>query len=206
MILTQLNGFSKNNDVFGLMTYDSTPLPVAISRQEITDRLLMTIQVSYFGDRDFLKPSIQNLLNYEILPTENSDRFPFEFRLPRSEASAEFRQKFHSRFEPRYTCEILRYASFDPYLPIEIEDRFIFNVFNSILDQGMRHIVISVDAATGRLFHRRYGFDPYRELPIPHEGVKEYLYYLDTDSPRFFTAYYALKKNAKKVDVLMEAP
>jgi hypothetical protein len=187
LTLERINSISSNNDVYGL-TKDGV--------------LILTIQVTYYGDRRYDKPNLRQILPSQELPTaENKDLFPFEYRFGNL-ITPEFREKLFTRFDPRYTCEIIRYSSFDPKIPIEIEDRFVLNLFKTIRERGMKHILIGVDQATARLFSYRYGFKHFADLPaLNGKKQKEFLYYMDVDGPEFVFINSALTHSSRAVDV-----
>jgi len=214
MYLRYLNTLSDNSDVFGLIRHSPTVFPEVLSKSQMKDDLFLTIQVSYFGDRSFLKPTFRELLLAGDVPLHNgSDRLPFEYRLRRHKTGKLFREYFYGEFNPKETCEITRYTLFDSTLPISIKDMAIFKVFQTIVDRGMKNIVIGVDAGTGKLFGQRYGFQYYGELPVPKRPAenlensetvkKEYLYVLRVNSPEFHRIFKALEKSALAVNSIL---
>jgi hypothetical protein len=226
-ILRELNKISSNNDVFGLFRYDPDLNPADV--RDVDNLLLSTIQITYFGDRDFFNPNVRQVERASRLPVDQSqDLLPFAYRLDRdSKKGKSFLKKFNANFSRKDTCEILRYSSFDAKLPLAIEDRLVYDVFRTIVERGMKHIVIGVDNATGRLFSDRYDFMYYDQLPIPIKKQQqvasdnpagwlfgdlsqppipikyepEFLYYIDVHSPEFQTVYHRLKVHSDEVMV-----
>ncbi len=192
-ILKDLNEASTNNDVITLLDHDPTT-----ENSSISNRVLLTIQISYFGTRSFFRPSVDDLLKNEIPNSHENDLLPFEYRIP-VELRAKFREAFYSKFPARHTCEMLRYASFDSTLPQDVRDRFLLYAFQKVVDRKVKYIVAGADPATARLY-RRYGFQIFSKLPTSQNKEPEYIIYLSVNSPQFLKMMNRLRQNAQHVD------
>jgi hypothetical protein len=189
--LNFVNRLSSNSDVFGLFLPSAAPF---------RERLQLTIQISYFGNRNFFIPTTRGVLLAAGQPIdETHDRLPFEFRLSKEDVEA-FRTALYQRFDQRTSCEITRYTKFAADLPRDVTDEVVRRVFERVARRGIRTMFISVDPLTLRLF-KRYGFKPYAELPINHTdpGKKEVLAYLTTDSKEFAEVYRRLAESSRSV-------
>lgn len=193
-MLNLYNMNSNNNDVFGLMAGDSLDESVAnLNPTEIERDLKETIQISYHGDRDFLAPSPNGVLQAVGFPVDDSTaKLPFEYRIDPAHLQ-EFRRHFYGRFPAKNTAEFARYAKF-ARIPKEVHDLFVVQVFATAMMRGVRYIVASVDPVTLELFQRGYGFKLYQPLPVnPRlqqkgkggEPEPEFVAYLDLASPEF---------------------
>jgi len=201
-ILTALNRLSSNNDVFGLYKHD--PKITSSSSTMNPNDLLTAIQITYFGDRDYFNPNIREFRRaLDLQIDESEDRFPFAYRLGKTQETKDFLRRFYSRFPPPETCEVVRYARF-ANVPSAISDRIIYNVFKRIIDTGMKHVVIGVDDFTGPFFSAKYKFKLYERLPMPEKSglerrTNEFLYYLDVETPRFQKVFAKLENAARAV-------
>ncbi len=181
--LKAANLFSNNSDVFGLLDAGSSLPGQQDSQLEISQRLLLTLQISYPGERNFFRPTLKGLTattNVEAVFPD--DRLPFEYRLPMEHELA-FREKFYQRFAKKSTCELTRYAKFQN-IPQAVHDRFLYEALVTAVKRGMNVLVASGDPFTARLF-QRYGFKIFDRLPTAQEKETEYLTYLEVNSPEF---------------------
>jgi hypothetical protein len=190
--LEVLNQYSNNTDIFVLLSDDPNGNDEDLSNEQLRNRLLMTIQVSYsFVSRDFSKINPAEILKAAEAKTgEHFTRLPFYMRLISSANSAEaFYQEFVKDFAPvTSVCELTRWAQFSNQIPDGVKDRFLFEAIKAALKRGIRTLVASGDSKTTRLF-RRYGFKIYKQIPVGHEKEKEYLSYLSVGSPEFNDLY-----------------
>ncbi len=191
---------STNIDVFGLIAHDETlPPGTLLTKDEIRDRLKVTIQISYYGEFNFFHPTmIGALIAKGIKVRQRVFRLPFEKRLDPDVALA-YRRRFYQSFKPETTCEFTRLAKFANDVPRPVFDRFILRAMTTADRRGMKTIVASGDEYTTRLFHR-YGFKTYAPLPT-NSGVNEYLSYLEIGSPEYWEVYERLLDSALKVIV-----
>jgi hypothetical protein len=176
-LLVETNVASQNNDVYGLLNYQRTEDLSSLSQEEIQKRLAATIQITYFGNRHFLKPTLREILRSKDFVTprlQSDDLLPFEFRVPPA-VRPKYRAQLAKDFDVTKMAEITRFAKFSN-MPTEVHFRFLYKVFFSAMRHGVRTIVISTDDKTSRLF-KRYGFKLYSRLPTA-SGAPEYLYYM----------------------------
>jgi len=201
--LSYLNKQSGNSDVLALLRSDPSEEPSdLLTEPEINERLVLTIQISYLKTHSYMKAEIPSLsLNGEVT-IRDTDLYPFEYRIEVKDRPT-FRNKVHGRFPVLKTCEMLRYGSFDTKLPQAVRDRFLFQAFERARSRGMRYIIAGADKFTARLY-KRYGFQIFAELPIAGQE-KEYLTYVDMESPEFKTIYENLRVSGKQVRVKIEA-
>ena len=156
------NQESNNYDVFGVLS-DVRDIN-SISSKDIKENLALTLQISYFGARNFLHPELPEVLNSVGLEVGyNRSSLPFEYRLRSKERDA-FMREFANFFKPKYVAELTRYAKFDKSLPVPIHHRLLYKAFKTATARGMRTLVASVDGKTERLF-RQYGFRVFKQLP-----------------------------------------
>ncbi|MGE0525942.1 MAG: hypothetical protein AB7G93_10260 [Bdellovibrionales bacterium] len=195
-LLELINEISDNSDVFGLLKYDDGSDLRTLSVNEIQDRLLLTMQVHYFGDRSFFRPTVRGMmisLGKEI--HDSYDRFPFEYRIPLSLAGT-IRKNVYSRFNPKTTCELTRLAKFVQVLPYDVSASFLLRVLDRARSRGMETMLVSLDSRTMRLFRREYGIKELIPLPTDQNEVPEFLGYMDLRGTEFTTLYAELTKVA----------
>lgn len=176
------NRRSSNNDVFAILDRhgESPDLSTASS---VKRDLLISIQVSYFGAREFFEPSAAELVNAHVFgPIQPGENFPFEFRLDSSQKK-EFLTGLYNRFDMTRTAEVTRYARFAK-IPWSIHARLLDTTIRTAVSRGMRTLLVSADASTERLF-RRYGFKRYGILPARQTFAPEYLMYMEMPSPEY---------------------
>jgi len=190
-LLENINRQSGNSEVLGVLNYDDSAL-VDITEDKLVDRLLATIQITYFGDRNYLFPNLRSLYEANGLEvSDEGDKFPFEYRLDEDKIR-EFRSKFYKRFEAKTTCEFTRYAKFEN-LPDQVQSRLLHEALRRAKNRGIKTIVASSDDGTKRLF-QRYGFQLYpEELPIKNSVANEHLLFLEVDSFQFQEVYNRLE-------------
>ncbi len=187
--LIYLNKVSQNSDVLALL-YPKTIVPAA---RGVSNRVALTIQISYFGDRHYFRPSVAEIVDPESMPNPK-DLLPFEYRIPVDQLAA-FRAAFYSRFPARYTCEMLRYASMDNQIPQSIRDRFLLTAFQKAERRGMKYVIAGADKYTERLY-RRYGFQIYSPLPNGQIEEPEYVLYLRIGTPEYSEMIARLQRSA----------
>lgn len=201
--LIAYNQHSSHNDVFGLM-YSHPMLMSDISYEDIGHELAMTIQVSYYGSRNFLEPSLKGVLAARGFGYfEDQDRLGFEFLIP-DHKLVQFRSEFYSEFEAKSTCEMTRYLN--QYrrgralamFPTGFQSLFLKRALGTAKTEGMKTIVAVGDKDTMILW-QRYGFKLWRQLPI--DGEPEFLLYLKTDSPEYSAFYNRLEAASQDVKV-----
>ncbi len=184
MILRWINELSHNSDVFAVLSAE----PAA---------LLATIQVSYQGNHNFLKPTLLGFL--QTLDLEKStelDLLPFEYRLSGPDGVA-FRHSFYSYFRRDQVCEFTRYSKFDR-MPVPVQERMLLKALQAARTRGMRTIVAGGDEKTARLF-ARYGFKVFGRLPTEQTETAEYLSYLRIPSKEYEAVHTRLKISAQLV-------
>lgn len=198
LLLKIPNIWSNNNDVLGLLRTSMNP--ETMSKRDIQKALLITLQISYYGEQNYLRPTFRGLMfgQGHAMPFR-SDKFPFEYRLD-PEKAVDFRRSFVERFDPRTTCEFTRYVKFDKNLPDSVRDAFLFEAFRTAIRRGMRTAIASTDPLSARRF-RRYGFEVYSDLPTRQDGTPEYLLSVDLTSPEFQSIYYGLQLRLHDIDV-----
>lgn len=201
--LEQVNKDSTNIDVFGLIKFDKVAASRPLSDEQIHDRLGMTLQISYYGERNFFDASLSEVLRahgFEV-PTLRVDQFPFETRLDPKRAYY-FRERFYNVFDRHTTCEFTRLAKFAKDLPRPMVDRFIYEAFETAEKRGMKTFVASADSKTSRIF-QHYGFKVYSLLPVPTDE-EEVLLVIDVNSPHYQQVKNRLLDSALKVTVRLE--
>lgn len=198
LLLKIPNIWSNNNDVLGLLR-TSVNLGI-MSKRDIQKALLITLQISYYGEQNYLRPTFRGLMFSQgyAMPFR-SDKFPFEYRLD-PEKAVEFRRSFIENFDPRTTCEFTRYVKFNKNLPDSVRDAFLFEAFRTAIRRGMHTVIASTDPLSARRF-RRYGFQVYSDLPTRQHDTPEYLVYVDLTSPEFKSIYYGLQLRLHDIDV-----
>ncbi len=194
--------FSSNSDVFAVLEAEGKVFSSYDTRGKIADRLLLTLQISYPGERNFFKPTVKGLqVNSGGKPIIDDDRLPFEYRLnPIQEF--DFRDKFYTRFPKSSTCEFTRYAKLKK-LPRSTHDRFLLEALHTAVRRGMKVIIASGDRHTARLFGK-YGFKIYGELPTRQRETKEFLTYLELNSPEFKQVVWDLESSGTATQILDE--
>lgn len=196
-LLNRGNEWSDNSEVFALFGGPLKP-PEEMSWYDFYDHLAITMEVTYFGKRDFRSPTVRGgleALGYHSRAPD--DKLPFQFRLDPAVA-AEFSAKVYARFDPEYTCEAMRFARFDPHLPPQLFNRFLLGMLNTVQARGMKYILASVDDSTLRLFGR-YGFKKFLPLPVKQNEKPEYLCYLEVGSPEYMAITKKLKQSVEEV-------
>lgn len=194
------NTVSGNSDVFGLLL--GLPKPVADLRvDDIRSRLVLTAQITYHGDRHFQQPpSLRGLYaSAGYIVDEDLDKFPFEYRIAGPEFE-KFREKFYSRFPVRTTCEVNRYAMFVKKLPTEVHERFLYHIFKTAENRGMKAMIAEADRKTARLFER-YGFKVFAEMPSVQSDETEYVVYVERGSPEWKKTMARFAENIDRVHV-----
>jgi hypothetical protein len=180
--LVAYNRDSSHNDVFALM-YIPPVFLTNIDVRDIVPQLAMTIQISYLGSRNYLEPSLKGVMAARGFGYyEGLDKLPFEYRLPKSEASA-VRKEFYSQFDLRTTCEMNRYMKVHDFHVQPFQDRFLLKAMRRAEDRGMKTIVVSADSKT-LILYRRYGFKIWKQLPTNGEE-REYLLFMKVGSPEY---------------------
>lgn len=208
-LLNLYNMVSNNNDVLGLMQGPSIDGPIEDLRpREISRDLKETIQISYFGDRDFINPTNKGVLRAMGYPvSDGNSRLPFAYRLDPEKAD-KFLVEFYGQYPIYRTCEMNRYVKFDPKLPKDVSDLFNLDAFLTAILRGMHIAIASVDAKTMKRFKIDYGFELYKELPIDprlqknrKNGLKvpEYLIVLNMTTPAFRKVLNRLLKSSEKI-------
>jgi hypothetical protein len=198
--LVDVNRLSDNSDVL-VVTDAGSGVPIGeMSKRQLNDNLLLTIQISYFGDEVFFVPDLRKVALDSGLTMRSDDRFPFEFRI-RKDLQQSFRRQFFEDFDPRTTCEFLRYALLGSDVPRAVHDRMLSEAVALAAKRGMKTIVASADAVTARLF-RRYGFKPYKKLPVEQSEVDEYLVFARMDDPEFRAAFRRTEEQGAAVYVV----
>jgi hypothetical protein len=199
--LENVNMSSGNSDVFGLLAHDENFYFLDMPLEEIRRRLVRTIQISYWGDRNYFRPTLRGVMLSAELPIyDKEDEFPFEYRIV-PELLGAFREKFYKFFVAKKTGELSRYASF-ANVPKPIRDRFVLRAFDKAIERKLKALVISVDTKTQEAF-RPYGFSFYSELPTGQTDEKEFVYYyIIIDGTDFRRAYSRLSISAGKVETL----
>lgn len=173
--LVAYNRDSSHNDVFALM-YIPPVFLTNVDVRDVVPQLAMTIQISYLGSRNYLEPSLKGVMAARGFGYyEGLDKLPFEYRLPKSEASL-IRTEFYSQFDPRTTCEMNRYMKVHDFHIQPFQDRFLLKAMRRAEDRGMKTIVVSADSKTSILY-RRYGFKIWKQLPTNGEEP-EYLLFM----------------------------
>lgn len=193
-----------NIDVFGLAEYDQRIPRGHLSDQELRERLRMTVQISYYGDRNFLETNlreIQRATGIEV--DDNQGRFPFQTRLRAGDAYL-FNHGLFTRFKPETTCEFTRLAKFINRLPPPILARFLLEAFQTAERRGMKTILASADSKTKKLFEP-YGFRQFTTLPTG-TGEEEFLMFLEVDSDLYAQNKLALTDLALKSIVRLHYP
>lgn len=200
--LKALNLINDNNDVLGLLDYFQGTDLSTLTAEQIKEHLIMTIQITYFGERNFFTPSPRGILmaSGERID-ETEDKMPFEHRITPG-ALPNFRRMFYSDFNRRTICELTRYAKFVNKIPQAIQDKFLLEAIRTAMNRGMKTMIVSADQATARLY-RRYGFKVYSELPTG-SGELEYLMYMHSNGPEFVSLLSRLDANASQVDVMAD--
>lgn len=178
------NVWSGNSDVFAVLSGSTFSAYESLHPLEIDRRLALTIQISYFGDENYLKPTARGIMRPLGMEkyAEAFDLLPFEYRLPEKQR-VPLRQKLNEKFDLRHSCEIGRYAKFLP-LPLSTQQKFLLHAFTTIRDRGVKTIFAAGDSNTIRLF-RRYGFKNFGQLPTGRQEDPEFLTYLEVNSPEF---------------------
>jgi hypothetical protein len=199
-MLDWTSGWSDNSDLFAIVNGD--PLtPEKMTLQALEKKIALTIQITYFGRKDFERPTLQGALDANLLRKYSvEDELPFEFRLGPA-MRKEFAERVYTRFDRATTCEFMRYAKVDKDLPRDIHDRFLLEALLTAKMRGMKTILASGDSFTSRLF-RRYGFEIFDRLPTNQVGEIEYLSYLDTDSPAFAAVIQMLNASSRDVETM----
>ncbi len=201
--LLEVNRGSSNSDVFALVDNDPNMKWEDLTRDEIRKRLVMTMQINYFGEHQFLFPSKKGVVNTQdkkvIL---NGNSLPFEYRLSSAQLD-DFRRALYQRFDAQTSCELTRWAKVGgpsgEKLSSEFMDRFLAEVLMTVRERGMNTIFVSADKATRRIFSR-YQFKLYSPLPIMGEAKSdEVLMYLDLASSEAYKLYEKLSVNARMV-------
>lgn len=195
------NVWSSNSDVFALLNGSTFSIHESLTSDELNRRLAMAIQISYFGDENYLKPTSRGILRPLGLDqfADSFDLLPFEYRLS-EEQRLPLREELSQVFDLRHSCEIGRYAKFQP-LPISTQQKFLLHVFATIRKRGMKTIFAAGDANTIRLF-RRYGFKSYGQLPGRRPDEPEFLTYLDVESPEFERLLHRLSVDSKGTETV----
>lgn len=176
------NRRSSNNDVFGILSHHLENRDESGLAPPAGD-LLLSIQLSYFGNRNFFEPSAPELSGSSIQgPVRPGENFPFEYRLDSSQR-VEFLSGLYGRFDMHRTAEVTRYARFAK-VPWSIHSRLLERTLMTAVARGMRTLLVSADSSTERLF-RRYGFRRYAELPTRQNMAREYLMYLEMPSHEY---------------------
>lgn len=200
--LIKYNVDSDHSDVFALMEPTAKPIE-KMSEKEIKDRLLMAIQVSYFGDRNYFLPSRRGILKVNGYHVEDmSDMLPFGYRIP-TQYRPDFLAKFYAEFNPTKTCEMNRYARFGKF-PDAFHDRFLFHAFMTAHARGMETIIASVDTGTSQYFQDEYGFKVFSELPTA-TGEPEFLLYMHVNSSEFRNTVQQLMRGSAGVKAEYES-
>lgn len=197
--LIEYNQHSSHNDVFGLM-YTPPSLLAEMRFEDVFPELLMTIQISYYGSRNYLEPSLKGVMAARGFGYyEQEDRLPFEYLIS-PEKLPEFRKKFYSAFDAQTTCEMNRYAKLHALatLPSEYHSLFLLKAITTAKAEGMKTIVAVGDKATMVIF-RRYGFKLWGALPV--KGEPEYLMYMEIDSSEYLAFFNRLSLRSEDVKV-----
>jgi len=197
-MLDWANAQSDNSDLFAIV--NGEPLTAdQMTLQTLVDKVALTIQIMYFGKKDFERPTLEGALAVNgMRQIKKDDALPFEARIIPI-IRENYVKRVYSRFDPATTCEFMRYAKVDKTLPRDIHDRFLLEVLLTAKKRGMKTVLASGDSLTSRLF-RRYGFEIFDRLPTKQVGEPEYLSYLDLDSEAFAKVVTDLHKSSKDVE------
>jgi hypothetical protein len=191
---------SFNSDILAVLMDD---LGQPLSRQDVLDRLIVSLQINYPGFFDFLSPNLNGVLQSQSFqsPVPADGQLPFEFRLHHSIAKM-FRFAVYERFPRDRTCELTQYSKFKS-IPHLVQDRLMFEAFRSAARRNMKVIVVMANADTERQF-RQYGFDRYLPFLAKQQLEPEHLIYLETDSEEFRYQLQRLKDSTKLMTVFKD--
>jgi hypothetical protein len=195
------NVWSGNSDVFALLNGSVFSVHEPLPLFEMEKRLSLAIQISYFGDENYFKPTSRGIMRPLGLQdfTMGFDLLPFEYRLP-EEKRPFVREELARNFDIQHSCEIVRYAKFTS-VPSDVQAKFLYQVFMTIKKRGMRTVFAAGDANTIRLF-RRYGFSKILTLPIAGRREEEFLTYLNVETPEYEQLLTKLSKQSEPTEVL----
>jgi len=199
--LIAYNLHSSHNDVFSLMYTPPSVLPY-MRYEDILPEMAMTIQISYYGLRNYIDPSLKGVLAARGFGYyEAEDRLPFEYLIPDENLKA-FREKFYAQFDAPTTCEMNRYiklqsnTKYSTADPTDVHSLFLLRAIGKAKDEGMKTIVAVGDKNT-MVIWRRYGFKLWGRLPT--EGEAEYLMYLEVESSQYIAFYNRLMLRSEEV-------
>ena len=148
-----------NVDVFAVAT---RPVQWCDDGRSIQDAIASTIQVSYQNPYDYLRPSLDGLLDVHGEGPTAPRHLPFMERLD-PEHRDDFLAKFDQSFGQLSICEITRYVN-RSRTPKAIHANLLLEILERIHERGCQLIVASVDPYTLRRF-KAYGFERDRRLP-----------------------------------------
>jgi hypothetical protein len=157
------NHQSNHNDVFALLSPDAKPIE-QMSYEDLKEHILMALQISYFGTRNYLAPSLKGIVEaagFEM--DETSDPLPWEYLVPKKYLPA-FRARIYAMFDAKKACEFNRYLRFDSF-----EDSFQdYFLLNALARAHRRGVVTILANTTNDLVTRKfvgYGFKKIAEIP-----------------------------------------
>ena len=191
---------SDNSDVIYLLKNPPPPQDPArgYTVRDLTSHPALTIQISYYGDRDFLKPTLEGVLEAAGFPTEqDGDKYPFEYRLS-ADAAEEFRAALDERFQSASTAELVRYVKFGD-VPRNVQELFILRTMQLVQKRKMKTVLAAGDPLTTRLF-RGFGFSVFAPLPTDTD-VHEWLSFIETESEKFGALHERLSSGTRDIKV-----
>jgi hypothetical protein len=210
--LVVYNQISTHNDVFALMEMSDKPID-KMSAKEFLSKLLMTLQISYFGNRNYLEPTIKGVVRAAGLTfDESEDRLPWEYLVP-AKYRKNFRNRIYARFRPDKACEFNRYQRFARF-PTAAQSYFLMDALMRVHDRGLETIlaVTTKDIATKKFMMD--GFKKVAEIPSDENPSGElrdealgdrrnakYLLYLSVDSAEFSEFFNKLALGGETVKV-----
>lgn len=191
--------FSDNCDVLYLIENPRPPVnQAAYTLRDLGDKAALTMQLSYFGDRNFFRPSVRGLLSAAGFPIhDNSDLYPFEHRLD-EDAALKFRAALDARYSSETAGELVRYVKFAE-IARPVHSLVLLRTMQLAQKRGVQNVFAAGDPKTTRLF-RLYGFSHYQNLPI-ESGVTESLTHLEVGSEVFNTVFQKLSADSRNVEI-----
>jgi hypothetical protein len=73
---------------------------------------------------------------------------------------------------------------FGKKLPLEVHETFLYLIFKTAENRGMKAMIAEADGKTARLF-ARYGFKIWSNLPSIQSKEKEFLIYVERGTPEW---------------------
>ena len=205
-VLSHINQLSESNDIFALFEADILPDHFeSNSPGELVKKLVMSGQISYYGNESFRFANAENLIEH-IHPRmkKNRDRhFSFEERLYGADAQR-IMALLQSSFDLHQVTEITRFAKLSKNLPNAVRDRLILQMFNKQIARQKKVFIATLDPHTYRLFSAQYGFQKILNLPERPWRPAEILAFLRVDSEEFKKGKFKLQESASQVESIQD--